>query len=196
MLFSSKSRDRSRIALSTWRLQTKMAMAEAKLDYTSTQLAEASSGSWKMNGQVQGLKTLMQEAQVQIDTLKKENEAIKIQKKESDGRLSAALQGLGELGGDLSQLRGGKLEGKSEEQLMALEIELERYLKKVRTARVDARVEALEKTTECVVCMAAERCVLLLPCAHLCLCEACAADCPRCPLCREVIKEKIKSFSA
>ena len=50
--------------------------------------------------------------------------------------------------------------------------------------------------TECVVCCEVERSVVLLPCAHLVLCEGCwqllqdrsAVDCP---ICRAVVEEHI-----
>jgi hypothetical protein len=49
----------------------------------------------------------------------------------------------------------------------------------------------------CVICMDAEKSVLLLPCRHLCVCVGCSQE-PRlvqCPICREPIAEKMHVFS-
>ena len=48
----------------------------------------------------------------------------------------------------------------------------------------------------CVVCLAEERRVLLLPCRHLCVCEDCAGDrrLERCPLCRAAIEDRMRVY--
>lgn len=68
-------------------------------------------------------------------------------------------------------------------------------------ARVGHRREAMvkEKVEQrlCVVCQEMEKCVLLLPCRHLCLCEGCSQkkDLSICPLCRRGIAQKIGVYS-
>ena len=49
----------------------------------------------------------------------------------------------------------------------------------------------------CVVCQAAERTIVLLPCRHLCLCSDCAEhdSLKDCPLCRKEIQHKFNVFS-
>jgi E3 ubiquitin-protein ligase BOI-like protein len=49
--------------------------------------------------------------------------------------------------------------------------------------------------TQCAVCWNAHVRVLLLPCAHLCICAACDAGLVRrlCPLCREPISASINA---
>ena len=49
--------------------------------------------------------------------------------------------------------------------------------------------------TQCCVCWSAHVRVLLLPCAHLCICAACDAGLARrvCPLCREPISATINA---
>ena len=49
--------------------------------------------------------------------------------------------------------------------------------------------------TQCAVCWSAHVRVLLLPCAHLCICAACDAGLARrvCPLCREPISATINA---
>mmetsp|Transcript_9559 Transcript_9559/g.12511 ORF Transcript_9559/g.12511 Transcript_9559/m.12511 type:complete len:354 (-) Transcript_9559:211-1272(-) len=54
---------------------------------------------------------------------------------------------------------------------------------------------------DCVVCMSAEKNVMVLPCSHVCLCEECAKQLPlrskNCPICREAFTDvmKIKNTS-
>jgi hypothetical protein len=50
-----------------------------------------------------------------------------------------------------------------------------------------------------VVCVDARKDRLMLPCGHLCACEACAAELmrvrpARCPICREGIREVMRVF--
>ncbi|KAJ3185087.1 hypothetical protein HDU87_002653 [Geranomyces variabilis] len=56
--------------------------------------------------------------------------------------------------------------------------------------------------SDCTICLSARRCVLVLPCRHLCLCRSCAeavrtqgrtgaaavSGVPRCPICRAVVQ--------
>jgi hypothetical protein len=53
--------------------------------------------------------------------------------------------------------------------------------------------------TQCVVCFDAPKDHLVLPCKHLCVCEACAEQLtkmrtPTCPVCRGPIRETMKVF--
>ena len=60
------------------------------------------------------------------------------------------------------------------------------------------KMAAKPKPGECVVCLDAFPCVLLLPCKHLVLCEGClkgisggVEDCLMCPMCREPVEQHI-----
>jgi hypothetical protein len=46
----------------------------------------------------------------------------------------------------------------------------------------------------CVVCLENEKCMLLLPCAHVCLCELCLPTVHCCPICRQRIAKTQKVF--
>ena len=46
----------------------------------------------------------------------------------------------------------------------------------------------------CVVCMEARSCVLLLPCAHMCLCDRCAPLLRQCPVCRVAVQQRIRAY--
>lgn len=53
-----------------------------------------------------------------------------------------------------------------------------------------------EVTNECVVCMDAQSNCVLLPCAHVCVCFACAQALRKCPMCRLDIQQKIRIFKS
>ncbi|CAG0879227.1 unnamed protein product [Cyprideis torosa] len=52
----------------------------------------------------------------------------------------------------------------------------------------------LEEFRLCKVCMDNEKCVVLLPCAHLCVCASCAPALKDCPICRELIRGTVKTY--
>merc|ERR1740129_1089313 len=48
------------------------------------------------------------------------------------------------------------------------------------------RGEGAEDAMQCVICLTERKCVMVEPCAHLCLCRSCAGagSLRECPLCR------------
>ena len=82
--------------------------------------------------------------------------------------------------------------------------ELDRILKGA-IENVEARKSALlmssltqqQEQRLCVVCQERDKSVVLLPCRHLCLCEACSGhdDLAHCPLCRRPIAHRISVFA-
>lgn len=66
----------------------------------------------------------------------------------------------------------------------------------------DAKAEAkggsfdAESTILCCICMERNKCILLVPCRHLCMCEPCSASgmVVACPICRQDIQHAIKVF--
>lgn len=120
--------------------------------------------------------------------------------------LGAALKGSAPAAG-LAPLLGSQLfppppavsaaDGASAVQLRALEAQLA-----AQTLRVQQGVAALAKVEAeraCVICLDAPRCVGLLPCRHLTLCDsaACAAMLgapPLCPTCREPVADTVRLF--
>lgn len=55
-----------------------------------------------------------------------------------------------------------------------------------------------DNSSLCVICQDNEKCVVLFPCKHMCMCNDCAANLVRydnhCPLCRIVINRRINVF--
>ncbi len=81
-----------------------------------------------------------------------------------------------------------------------VERELRRALEAVESKKVVLVRDAIENQKEqrqCVVCQEREKCVVLLPCRHMCLCEPCSLHegLMDCPLCREAILHRIGVFS-
>ena len=64
---------------------------------------------------------------------------------------------------------------------------------KVKNQELEAR---LEDAHLCKVCMEAEICFVFIPCGHQCTCENCAVNggLKNCPICREKITKRIKTF--
>ena len=89
------------------------------------------------------------------------------------------------------------LQSLCDEQLRSLEDSFMLRLVTVRDMqreREEARIASARSESDkvtCVVCLSAERNVLLLPCKHLVLCSACAAKVSVCPLCRSVVQDTV-----
>ncbi len=64
-------------------------------------------------------------------------------------------------------------------------VSVEQELHEARRLRL-----AAEEDMCCVICLEHRRCVVLLPCAHLCLCDQCTFA--ECPLCRAPVLERLR----
>ena len=55
-----------------------------------------------------------------------------------------------------------------------------------------------EASYQCVVCMDAKKTVCLLPCKHMCMCQACTSKIMSgsalCPVCREAVEDSFEMF--
>ena len=58
-----------------------------------------------------------------------------------------------------------------------------------RTPPADAEI-----LMECVICFDALKCMVMLPCSHLCVCESCAVNLNACPTCRQTVTNKHKIY--
>lgn len=65
-------------------------------------------------------------------------------------------------------------------------------------AKHDAPDEGLTEDNFCIICREHYKCVLLLPCKHLCLCQTCYASLRnynrKCPICRKNIQRTMKVY--
>ena len=61
------------------------------------------------------------------------------------------------------------------------------------------QVEREREDKLCVICQDREKCIMILPCRHLCVCQ----DCQRpllqqqpvtCPICRRAVRQTIKAY--
>jgi len=71
--------------------------------------------------------------------------------------------------------------------------------KQLNSKQNDDKTESVSNPSEnntCVVCFSKERNCCFVPCGHLCTCYDCAKSITdnKCPICRAVIKEKVKTF--
>lgn len=76
---------------------------------------------------------------------------------------------------------------------------LSNYFKRAPTRVTDMRKGVNLNDNACVACQDNERCVLLLPCKHVCLCKDCFQRLPiqygkRCPICRERVAKSMHIF--
>jgi len=64
--------------------------------------------------------------------------------------------------------------------------------------RLLMEVEREREDKLCVICVDKEKCIMILPCRHLCICESCQVALRShrniCPICRKVIKQMIKAY--
>lgn len=61
-------------------------------------------------------------------------------------------------------------------------------------ARIDQLERQLDSVTKCVACLVEDKDTILMPCAHLCMCSGCAGRVQRCPICRQAVRERSRSF--
>lgn len=54
------------------------------------------------------------------------------------------------------------------------------------------RIEPIDN--KCCVCLDNTKCILFIPCNHVCCCQTCSDYTINCPICREIIQEKKKVF--
>lgn len=81
--------------------------------------------------------------------------------------------------------------------LQAVEVDLEAALRRVRAAKEKKLAEALGEEKDkrlCIVCQDRPKCVLVMPCRHLCMCSQCALRLMdqrkvTCPICRGAVAE-------
>ena len=60
-----------------------------------------------------------------------------------------------------------------------------------RAASIQKAIQRKSEVAKCVVCLVGARKVLLLPCAHLMMCEECAGKVNFCPICRAIIATRV-----
>mmetsp|Transcript_19653 Transcript_19653/g.36826 ORF Transcript_19653/g.36826 Transcript_19653/m.36826 type:complete len:406 (+) Transcript_19653:1448-2665(+) len=85
---------------------------------------------------------------------------------------------------------------KSLAELNSLEEKVKYSLERIVKAKEVASTN-LEEERVCVICRENSKCVLLMNCRHLCVCKECGHNeaLIRCPLCREMITERINVFA-
>jgi hypothetical protein len=65
------------------------------------------------------------------------------------------------------------------------------YLSDNQTQTKPSTIYGDETTTECIICMVADKDTVCAPCGHYMTCSACSNRCTMCPMCRTHIKSRI-----
>lgn len=63
------------------------------------------------------------------------------------------------------------------------------------SAAVNAVESEQQISNQCIICMDGPKCVVLMPCKHFCVCEACAGLIQQCPVCRKKIIHTLTIFN-
>lgn len=81
------------------------------------------------------------------------------------------------------------MEGKLRQTLSAID--------KKKSRLMSQEIEKQKENRLCVICQEGEKSVVLFPCRHMCLCDACSQheDLEQCPLCRRPIVQRISVYS-
>jgi hypothetical protein len=82
-------------------------------------------------------------------------------------------------------------------ELAALDLRTKQLHSELGSGSGTSQLDAEE--TQCVVCFDAPKDHIIVPCGHMCVCEACAEQLtktrtPTCPVCRRAIRETVKVF--
>jgi len=56
------------------------------------------------------------------------------------------------------------------------------------------QIKRLEESRKCKKCNLEDACVVFIPCGHLICCVSCSDRAKRCPVCKEMIKERVRSY--
>lgn len=67
--------------------------------------------------------------------------------------------------------------------------DIDKYL--ITTDEKPSTIYGDDASTECIVCMVAEKDTVCAPCGHYMTCRACTTRCTMCPMCRTHIKARI-----
>lgn len=123
---------------------------------------------------------------------------LQVQLYEAKYALSAVMKERDDLKAELSKIQpfcngdDSFFAQKTLQELQVFERQVKHILEKIENAK-----QYLEEEKLCVICRESPKEVLFMPCRHLCVCKDCGhrEELERCPLCREVIAERISVFS-
>ena len=67
---------------------------------------------------------------------------------------------------------------------------------KSESEKMKVKTQELKDARLCKICMESEICFIFLPCGHICVCENCAVNgsLKNCPICREKITKRMKTY--
>lgn len=73
---------------------------------------------------------------------------------------------------------------------------IDRVKKSQEEARLNSDLKEQNNSSYCCICLDERKCIVFLPCNHLCICENCSVNhkVKKCPLCREKVDKNLKVF--
>jgi len=160
-----------------------------------------------VSDQISTLRKELKKALQERDVAQARAEAVKEQSSKMWNELMAAEQTLrrvrkerDESVASLERLQAKTLHDMTLSAIEALETDLKGFLTETTKQKEKLIKDQLDNKSEqrlCVICQEDEKCVLILPCRHLCLCEPCSQrpELKKCPLCRKEIQQTLHVFS-
>jgi FtsZ-binding cell division protein ZapB len=147
--------------------------------------------------QVQELTNSTSLLQNKIDELGALNSLLQYQVEQLTGEMRVLkLRNENLVGRDLSNLNTSQLE-----ELETIHHDGLRCISTEKLRRLESEMEAqknkfqeMQEQFLCLVCCDQQSVVVLLPCAHQCLCDGCAAKLDLCPVCRATIEQRITTY--
>mmetsp|Transcript_42636 Transcript_42636/g.109728 ORF Transcript_42636/g.109728 Transcript_42636/m.109728 type:complete len:113 (-) Transcript_42636:6871-7209(-) len=79
---------------------------------------------------------------------------------------------------------------------VAFPLKMAKAVKRRRNELLEKERADEEERKMCKVCFANDACAVLLPCGHICVCEACALQLEDCPICKTPIEERKRVYHA
>ena len=109
-------------------------------------------------------------------------------------KLSLAEDKNKELKGQVDKLCGVTIDTMNNiSEIEELEHQLNATLAAIASKKASIhREEEMKKL--CSVCLENEKCILLMPCNHVCLCEPCSGQLNDCPVCLTKTTNKVKIY--
>ena len=152
-------------------------------------MEEATAEAEKHGDRSEKLTALVAEAKGMIDQAKTE-QAERARAAAEEAEAAAAVKAAEEAETAAERLQ-------IEQQMAALGVRLQRVQARVGSSVVPpAAPHPDAEETQCVVCMDAPKNRVVLPCMHMCVCEACAQLLrDRCPVCRGPIERIAQLFT-
>lgn len=172
---------------------------KSRLRQTQSKLIELEQQNNEVNQERDLLRYQLEEAMIEQAVCNKETDTLKEQLLCNRDVINRLQDELHLLQGRPDAIKGLKSISDCEKVERVMKdalIEIEEHKNKlIKTALSQTAVQT-ESDRQCVICQSKPKTVLCLPCRHVCFCQECSGieSLSNCPLCREVITERINVY--